>query len=159
MGAPTKGHNWEIYGKRDLSDGIWYEKWYDGFELEHHIHLPNGTTILFQHDPGDSAKILVPVKPHPCARCGRDIEFPAFDDLEPFYKYHPKYERAVLKHAWEYHREDFPPQFRTFSEFLRWIKTPEGRAWDQKRWSLADKDEVMAEAERIIRGGDNDGNI
>lgn len=152
MGSPTKGRNWELYGKRTLAGEIEYERWYDGVELEHHIHLPGGVTILFREVEAASVKLLIPTPSRPCSQCGREIEFPAFDELEPFGKYAPKYNRAILKHAWAYHREDFPPEFTSLTQFMKWSTTPEGKAWDKKQFSLASKDEILAEAERIIQG-------
>jgi len=81
-----------------------------------------------------------------CRQCGRPIEVPAYDETQPFYKNFRRYERAVLKHGWLYHRQDFPPEFKSFSRFMRWITTPEGRAWDKKQ-------RLMIEAEEMIRKG------
>ena len=81
---------------------------------------------------------------HICTKCGMAIEIPEFDDTRPVSEYFRKCERAVLKHAWQCHREDFPPQFKSFTQFMKWRTTPEGKEWDQKQG-------LIAEAERIVR--------
>jgi len=88
--------------------------------------------------------VVVKVANHICTKCGMTVEMPDFDETRPLYEHFRKCERAVLKHAWQYHREDFPPQFRTFTEFMKWITTPEGREWDRKQG-------MVAEAESIVR--------
>jgi len=89
---------------------------------------------------------IMKVADHICSKCERAVQVPDWDDTEPFYKYFRRWERAVLKHGWLYHREDFPAQFTSFSQFMRWITTPEGWAWDEKQG-------VLIEAEEIIRTG------
>ena len=74
-----------------------------------------------------------------------EVELPDFDETRPFCEYWPKMDRAILKHAWQCHREDFPPQFTSLTQFLKWLRTPEGKEWDQKQG-------LIAEAERIVRG-------
>lgn len=87
---------------------------------------------------------VMKVANHICTKCGMAVEMPDYDDTQPLYEFFPKCERAVLKHGWQCHREDFPHQFRTFTEFMKWITTPEGREWDRKQG-------LIAEAERIVR--------
>jgi len=84
------------------------------------------------------------VKNHICSKCGMPIELPDFDETQPFYEYVPKIDRAILKHAWQYHRDDFPPQFKSFTQFMKWVRTPEGKEWNRKQ-------SLIAEAERIVR--------
>ena len=73
------------------------------------------------------------LKDHICTKCGMAIESPEFDDTRPVSEYFPKCERAVLKHAWKYHREDFPPQFKSFTQFINWLTTPEGKQWNRQQ--------------------------
>ena len=63
-----------------------------------------------------------------CLECGRTIELPDFDIRQPFYEYMPKRERALVKHYWQYHREGFPPRFKSLTQFVKWLRTPEGQA-------------------------------
>jgi hypothetical protein len=84
------------------------------------------------------------VRNHICAKCGMEVELPDFDETRPLYEYRRKMDRAILKHAWQCHRKDFPPQFTSLSQFMRWRRTPEGREWDEKQG-------LIAEAERIVR--------
>jgi len=86
---------------------------------------------------------------HICTKCGMKVEVPDYDETRPLYEHFRKRERAILKHAWQCHREDFPPQFKSpqfksFTQFMKWITTPEGKEWDQKQG-------LIAEAERIVR--------
>ena len=76
------------------------------------------------------------LKDHICTKCGMKIKLPEFDETRPISEYFPKWERAVLKHAWKYHREDFPHQFKTFTQFMKWLPTPEGKLWNwqQGKW-------------------------
>jgi len=66
-------------------------------------------------------------------------------NTEPMHYAERRRAMAVLRHGWQDHREDFPESFRTFTEFMEWYYTPEGREWDVKQG-------VIIEAERIIRG-------
>ena len=79
---------------------------------------------------------MIKVKNHICTKCGTEIELPDFDETQPISEYFPKWERTVLKHAWEHHPEDFPPGFKSFSQFMKWLGTPEGKGWNckQGRW-------------------------
>ncbi|MBA7567358.1 hypothetical protein ES708_09069 [subsurface metagenome] len=63
-----------------------------------------------------------------CDKCGMEIEVPDYDVRQPFYDYRPKLERAIFEHAWQCHREDFPPQFKSLTQFLKWLRTPQGQA-------------------------------
>ena len=80
---------------------------------------------------------MIKVKNHICSKCSMEVEVPDFDDTRPISEYFPKWERAVLKHGWQYHRDDFPPQFKSFTKFMRWLRTPEGKEWNRKQdhWS------------------------
>ena len=80
-----------------------------------------------------------------CGKCGMEIQGPDWDTRYPFYTYIPKMKWAIFKHAWQYHRSDFPPQFTSLSQFLKWLRTPEGKGWDRKQG-------LIAEAERIVQG-------
>jgi len=84
-------------------------------------------------------------KNHICTKCGMEIELPDFNETRPISEYFPKSERAVLKHGWQHHREDFPPQFKSLNQFMKWFRTPEGKEWGGKQ-------ALVAEAERIVRG-------
>ena len=42
---------------------------------------------------------------------------------------HRKAEKALLRHEWHDHREDAPKNLRTFSEFVEWCNTAEGKRW------------------------------
>jgi len=85
------------------------------------------------------------VKNHTCTKCGMEFEIPPWDMTSPFYRHVPRITKAILKHAWQYHREDFPPQVTSLTAFLKWVRTPEGREWDRKQG-------LLAEAGRIVRG-------
>jgi hypothetical protein len=74
-----------------------------------------------------------------CDKCGMEIEVPDYDMRQPFYDYRPELERAIFNHAWQCHREDFPPQFKSLTQFLKWLRTLEGQA-------------LIHETERIVRG-------
>ena len=84
------------------------------------------------------------VKNHTCTKCGMEVELPDFDQTQPLYKYWPKMNRSILKHAWQHHRDDFPPRFTSLTQFMNWLRTAEGKEWDQKQG-------LIAEAERIVR--------
>lgn len=90
-----------------------------------------------------------------CKKCGATIQLPdpGFDKYtfteSKLSQYGRRRTRAILKHAWQAHREDFPSQFRTFTEFMRWIYTPEGLDWDHKQG-------LLAEAENILKGSGDD---
>ncbi len=71
---------------------------------------------------------MIKVKNEVCLECGMEIELPDFDISQPFYEYMPKWERALFKHSWQHHHEDFPPQFKSLTQFLKWLRTPEGQA-------------------------------
>jgi len=79
------------------------------------------------------------LKNHICTKCGMEIELPDFDETQPISEYFPKWERAVLKHGWDRHREDFPPQFKSFSQFMKWLGTPEGKQWNRKQGKWRNK--------------------
>lgn len=157
MGLPKRG-NWTLFEKMELPSLVYecWERWSQSkgsSQTEHHVHLPTGETIVFSHEGLEGAvKILQKQQSRPCNICGRLIEFPDDDILEPLYKYGPKVYAAALKHAWEYHRGDFPSEFTSLSQLKRWLTTPEGKEWSKKSSGLANTDEIMAEAERIIRG-------
>ena len=89
-------------------------------------------------------------KDHICTKCGMAVEVPDCDETRPISEYSPRWERAVLKHGWRYHREDFPPQFKSFTQFMKWVKTPEGKQWNHKQGAIA-------EAERIVRNNQSEG--
>ena len=81
-----------------------------------------------------------------CKKCGGEITYRNWNpNTEPMYYAERRWNRAVLRHGWRCHREDFPGGFRTFTEFMRWYSTPEGREWDAKQG-------MIIEAERILRG-------
>jgi len=75
----------------------------------------------------------VKIKNHICTKCGMEIELPDFDETRPISEYFPKWERAVLKHGWQHHPEDFPPQFKSFNQFMKWLVTPEGKQWNRQQ--------------------------
>lgn len=145
MGKPKRGR-WEMLGTKDEKGEFRYERWFNGYEYEHHIHFESGAIMVFGHDTECSVKLLFPMKAHICAKCGMNVPMPYVDDLEPLYKQFPRAKRAIMKHAWECHREDFPPQFTSLTRFLRWASTPEGKDWDEKQG-------ILAQAERIVEEG------
>jgi len=79
---------------------------------------------------------VIKVKNHTCTKCGMEIELPDFDEMEPISEYFPKWERTVLKHAWQHHHEDLPTQFKSFTKFMVWLGTPDGKGWNrlQGKW-------------------------
>jgi len=79
-----------------------------------------------------------------------EVEVPDYDETRPVSEYCPKWERAVLKHGWQHHRNDFPPQIKNFTQFMKWVKTPEGKEWNQRQ-------SLVAEAERIVRNSLSEG--
>ena len=85
------------------------------------------------------------VASHICTKCGMEVELPDYDETRPIYQYWPKVDRAILKHAWRQHPEDFPDEFSSFSQFFKWLRTSEGRKWDGKQ-------ALVVEAQRIVRG-------
>ena len=76
------------------------------------------------------------IKNETCNKCGIDIETPDYDETRPISEYFPKWERALLKHGWQHHRSDFPPEFKSFTKFMKWSSTPDGKEWNRKqgRW-------------------------
>ncbi|MBA7691597.1 hypothetical protein ES703_100145 [subsurface metagenome] len=70
---------------------------------------------------------MIKVKNEVCSKCGTEIEFPDYDISGPFYDYRPKVERAIFKHFWQHHHEDFPPQFKSLTQFLKWLRDPQGQ--------------------------------
>lgn len=83
-----------------------------------------------------------------CAKRGMEIEIPSFDKRRPLYEYSRKWGRVILKHGWQYHRLDFPPQFKSFTQFMRWLSSPEGKEWDQKQGSLDEAEGMVQESQR-----------
>ena len=90
------------------------------------------------------------IKNETCDKCGMKIEVPDCDETRPISEYLPRWERAVLKHGWDCHREDFPHQFKSFTQFMKWVRTPEGKKWNRKQG-------LIAEAERIVRNNQSEG--
>ncbi|MBA7713730.1 hypothetical protein ES703_122740 [subsurface metagenome] len=72
------------------------------------------------------------IKNETCDKCGMEFEVPEFDEERPVSEYFPKWDRAVLKHGWQHHHSDFPPQFRSFTRFMKWLTTPEGKQWNRR---------------------------
>ena len=81
---------------------------------------------------------MIKIKNEICGKCGMEIEIPDYDETRPISEYFPKWERAVLKHGWQHHRGDFPPEFKSFTQFMKWLRTPEGKAWNRKQgfWGI-----------------------
>ena len=79
---------------------------------------------------------------HPCLKCGTAIKIPIPGRNTPADKAWRARQKAILSHAWEYHRQDLPPQFDSFEKFIKWLYTPEGHRWDSARG-------LMIEAERL----------
>ena len=79
------------------------------------------------------------LKDHVCTKCGAAVELPDFDEAQPISEYFPKWERTVLKHGWDHHRKDFPPQFKSFSQFMKWLGTPEGKLWNRQQGKWRNK--------------------
>jgi len=79
------------------------------------------------------------IKNETCDKCGMEIEVPDYDETQPMSGYFPKWQRAVLKHAWQYHRVDFPPQFKSFTQFIKWLPTPEGKVWNRQQGHWRDR--------------------
>ncbi|MBA7483034.1 hypothetical protein ES705_42160 [subsurface metagenome] len=82
---------------------------------------------------------MIKVKNHICTKCRMEVELPDFDETRPVSEYFPKWERAVLKHGWQHHREDFPPQFKSFSKLMKWLITPEGKLWNRQQGKWRNK--------------------
>ena len=76
---------------------------------------------------------MIKVKSHICTKCGMEVELPDFDETKPVSEYFKKWERAILKHAWEHHHEDFPPEIKSFTQFMKWLVTPEGKQWNRQQ--------------------------
>ena len=78
------------------------------------------------------------IKNETCDKCGMEIKVPEYDVTRPMSEYFPKWERAVLKHGWQHHREDFPPEFKSFTQFMKWLRTREGKHWNrqQGKWRM-----------------------
>lgn len=144
MGKPKRGR-WESLNTREVKGEFRYERWYNGYEYEHHVHFESGKIMVFRHDTECSVELLYPTKAHICKKCGMNIPMPHWDDFSPLYKMFDKAKRAILKHAWECHREDFPPQCTSLTKFLRWLTTPEGKEWNETQG-------LLAQAESIVRG-------
>ncbi|GAI80740.1 unnamed protein product [marine sediment metagenome] len=68
-----------------------------------------------------------------CDKCGMEIEVPDYDETQPISKYFPKWQRAILKHAWQHHHGDFPQVLKSFTQFIKWLRTPEGKQWNRKQ--------------------------
>ena len=64
---------------------------------------------------------------------------PSLDEARPVSEYFPKWERAVLKYGWQHHRADFPPQFKSFTQFMKWLTSPEGKQWNRKQGKWRNK--------------------
>ncbi len=77
--------------------------------------------------------VMTKVKNHICDKCGMAIKVPDFDETQPMDKYWLKWERALLKHGWQCHREEFPLEFKSFTQFLKWFRSPEGKAWNRQQ--------------------------
>jgi len=83
---------------------------------------------------------MVKVPNETCDKCGMEIEVPDLDETRPMSAYFPKWERAVLKHAWQCHREEFPQEFKSFTQFMEWLKAPESGRQQNKTvepWSIS----------------------
>lgn len=85
-----------------------------------------------------------------CKKCGAIIQLPdpafsadSYSEAKLAY-WGRRQTRAILKHAWDKHREDFPPVFSTFNEFMKWAYTPEGRAWDHKQGLLSEAEDLVS---------------
>ncbi len=79
------------------------------------------------------------IKNETCDKCGMAVELPDFDETRPISEYFPKWERAVLKHDWHHHRKDFPPEFKSFIKFMKWLTTPEGKQWNRQQGKWRNK--------------------
>ena len=82
---------------------------------------------------------MMRIKNETCSKCGMELELPDYDETKPISEYFPRWERAVLKHGWQHHREDFPSQFKSFTEFMKWLRTPEGKGWNRKQGKWRNK--------------------
>jgi len=76
---------------------------------------------------------MIKVKNDICDRCGMEIEVPDFDETRPMSVYFSKWERAILKHAWQHHREEFPQNLKSLTQFMKWLRTPEGKQWNRRQ--------------------------
>ena len=60
MSKPKNRQQLELIEKQDLGDGAKYEHWLLGsIDNEHHIHLPNGTMIIFTHEQSEGGVTIV----------------------------------------------------------------------------------------------------
>lgn len=88
---------------------------------------------------------MIKFEPYFCPKCGMRIKLPDYDEAKPFYQYYPEMSRVILKHGWQHHRQDFPPQFKSFAQFMSWIRSPQSRVWKGKC-------ALLAEAQRAVQG-------
>ena len=95
------------------------------------------------------------IKDHICSKCGMAVEVPDFDETRSISEYFPKWERVILKHGWDHHREDFPPQFKSFSQFMKWLRTPPGKKWNRQQGMWRNK-VLSGFVTRYCRRGDKD---
>lgn len=151
MGSPGRGH-WKLVRRNNLLDKVNYEEWHkwsptrECTQIEYHVHVSDEITLLFSHDDLNGplrVKLLREDAGIPCSKCSRIIKGPPIDLLQPLYAYGSKWTTAILRHIWEYHQEDLPKSFKSFSQFRIWLKTPEGRAWSNKESDLPDTEELM----------------
>ena len=43
-------HPHKLEERKKFSNGVRYEHWHDTIDNEHHIHLPDGMLIIFDHE-------------------------------------------------------------------------------------------------------------
>lgn len=60
-----------------------------------------------------------------CQKCGGEITFRDWNpDTEPMYYAERRWARAVIRHGWQYHREDFPEGFPHLHRFYEMVLHP-----------------------------------
>ena len=63
-------------------------------------------------------------------------------------------EWPLVKHIWLNHREEFPSNFTTLSQFMRWLHSKESKVWREKHYLIRN---VARELEEIY--GTPDDNV
>jgi hypothetical protein len=116
---------------------------------EWHFHLPDGVnTIVVTGYGGEDVKLMTKQPLQPCI-CGAFVKVPDWNRLGNFAD--PKMKRAFswafIKHMWDAHRESYPPELKNVTQFSRWLKTPEGKTWEEKVYT---KYKVMSEVNEIL---------
>jgi hypothetical protein len=96
-----------------------------------------------------------------CRICGEEIIYrkttsvprddPFFNSLKEIRLAGERHDRALLKHVWDKHRDEFPPEFKTFTQFYKWLKSSESRDWRLKRALVFEAEEIVTGQSRYSR--------